>query len=111
MAEKIVVALASDDYPALDAMLSKTARDEKLGEIKRPAFRELRESFEAEGIDLSKATIARVVEEPGVGIITVEVYLSHEGRGFHFHFNVMTFGGAYDYVGHARWFKWDNESE
>lgn len=111
MAEKIVAALATDNYPALEALLSKTAVDEKLGEINQQTFRELRENFEDDGIDLSKAKIVRVVEEPSMSIISVEIYLSYEGRGFHFHFNIMTIGGAYDYLGHANWFKWDDESE
>jgi predicted lipid-binding transport protein (Tim44 family) len=111
MAEKVVAALASDDYQALEAVLSTTAKDEKLGKINQRTFRELREKFAADGIDLSKAKIERVVEEPGMSIITVEIYLSYEGRGFHFHFNVMTIGGVYDYLGHAQWFKWNDESE
>lgn len=70
-------------------------------------FHTLRESFEEAGIDLSKAAIERV-EETGSDMPTVNVFLRHEGRGFHFHFTVMTLGGGYDYLGHAEWFKWDD---
>lgn len=109
MAEKVVAALASNDYPALDAMLSDMARKE-LSELNKEMFHTLRASLEKAGIDLKKSKIERV-ESTGSDILAVDIFLSHEGRGFHFHFGVMTLGGGYDYTGHAQWFKWDDETD
>ena len=105
MAEKVVAAVASGDYAQLDALQNDLTRKE-LGDINRELYEELRETLADNGVDLAKATMVRVEPTEGMGTVGVEVFLTHEGRELMMHFNVITIGGGYDFVGVARWIKW-----
>ena len=93
----------------LDALMSDLGRKE-IGDMTREAFNTLQQRFKDANIDIANAKLVRV-EETGSNILSVDVFLSHEERSFHFHFGVMTLGGGYDFTGHSTWFKWDDEAD
>jgi hypothetical protein len=104
LAEKVIAAIASGEFPKLAALTGKAAAAE-LGELTEQSFRKLRDRLAVEGIDLGKATISRV-EVAGDRIELVDVFLAYSGKMFQLHFSAMESRGTYALLGIADWVRW-----
>lgn len=108
MAEKVVAAVAANDYAQLRA-LSSDLIEAELGDLNRRKLQELVERLESEKIDLSKAKLISV-EPVGDMIEMNDIILEYQGRTFRMHFSVMTSRGQYALMGVATWIQWEKPS-
>jgi phage-related tail protein len=113
LAEKILAAVAADDFERLRPMfhirgVDRTETDALADEMARSVTR-LREAAAARNIDLGKAKLLRV-DEGGDQIKMFDVFLEANGQVYQTHFSAMpAAGGGYTLLGIASWIVLESE--
>jgi hypothetical protein len=105
MAKQVVAALAANDFERMPKPSRKVAAE--LRGTDADGFRALSEKLSQAGVDLSKATIAKLeLVNAGELINTVEVTLAYQGKRLQFDLTVVQKSGRAELLGTSYWFKW-----